>query len=97
VELSNNLAENSMRPVELGRKTGCMWTARRPAPKWPRFFRSWNPGVPVTEYFIAVLPGLGQQTLSEIANPNSSSLVDRQRLIALDWPDAYELPDILRE
>ncbi len=27
VELSNNLAENSMRPVALGRKTGCMWAA----------------------------------------------------------------------
>jgi transposase len=35
-ELSNNLAENSMRPVALGRKntrTGCTWVARKLGPK----------------------------------------------------------------
>jgi len=36
VELSNNLAENSMRPVALGRKAGCTWAARRLDRKWRR-------------------------------------------------------------
>jgi len=30
LELSNNLAENSMRPVAVGRKTGFTWAAHRP-------------------------------------------------------------------
>ena len=42
VELSNNLAENSMRPVALAERTGCTWAARRPAPRSRRFFRSWS-------------------------------------------------------
>jgi transposase len=29
LELSTNLAENSMRPIAIGRKTGCTWGARK--------------------------------------------------------------------
>ena len=42
VELSNNLAENSMRPIALGRKTGCTWGVSRPVPRSQQFFRWWN-------------------------------------------------------
>jgi transposase len=39
VELSNNIAENSMRPI----RTGCTWAARSPSPRSPQFSRWWNP------------------------------------------------------
>src|SRR5438105_3425707 len=48
VELSNNLAENSMRPVALGRIL--------PPPECPG-----------TDYLLAVLPGMSQRTLSQLA------------------------------
>ena len=70
VELSNNLAENSMRPIALGCRTGCTWAARSPDRRWPRFYRWWNLcrlDVPVKEYLLAVLPGMARRKLSEVA------------------------------
>ncbi len=44
VELSNNVAENSMRPDRgWAERTGCMWAARSPDPRSRRFCRWWNP------------------------------------------------------
>ncbi len=43
VELSNNLAENSMRPIALAARTGCTWAARSPDPRLPRFYPWSNP------------------------------------------------------
>ena len=40
LELSNNLAENSMRPIALGRKTGSTSAVPKPDRKWPPFFPS---------------------------------------------------------
>lgn len=38
VELSNNLAENSMRPVwRWAARIGCTWAASRRGPKWRRY------------------------------------------------------------
>jgi transposase len=45
VELSNNLAENSMRPIALGRKNWLHVAVPSLVPKWQRFFRSSNPAV----------------------------------------------------
>jgi transposase len=42
VELSNNIAENSMRPWALGRKTGCRWGVRRRVRRWRRLHRWWR-------------------------------------------------------
>ena len=71
VELSNNLAENSMRPVALGRKNWLHVGSAQAGPKvaailsvvesCPRL------GVPVKNYLAAVLPGLNRRTLSEVA------------------------------
>jgi len=72
VELSNNLAENSMRPIALGRKNWLHVGSPQSGPKVAAILsvvescRRW--GVPVKEYLAAVLPGLNQRTLSELPN-----------------------------
>jgi transposase len=72
VELSNNLAENSMRPVALGRKN---WLHVGSAPAGPKVAAILSVvescrrlGVPVQDYLSNILPGLNRRTLSEVAN-----------------------------
>jgi transposase len=72
VELSNNIAENSMRPVALGRKN---WLHVGSAQAGPRVAAILSVvescrrlDMPVKEYLAAVLPGLNRRTLSEVAN-----------------------------
>jgi transposase len=72
VELSNNLAENSMRPVALGRKN---WLHVGSAQAGPRIAAILSVvescrriGVPVKDYLAAVLPGLNRRTLPEVSN-----------------------------
>jgi transposase len=43
LELSTNLAENSMRGVVLGRKNWIPSAAHRPGPRWRRSCRWWRP------------------------------------------------------
>jgi transposase len=68
VELSNNLAENSMRPVALGRKNWLHVGSAQAGPKVaaiPSVVESCRRiDVPVKDYFTAVLPGLNRRTLS---------------------------------
>ena len=72
VELSNNLAENSMRPVALGRKNWLHVGSAQAGPKVAAILsvtescRRLN--VPVKDYLAAVLPGLNRRTLSEVAH-----------------------------
>jgi transposase len=72
VELSNNLAENSMRPVALGRKNWLHVGSPQAGPKVAAILSVVEScrriGVPVKDYLAAVLPGLNRRTLSEIAN-----------------------------
>jgi transposase len=71
VELSNNLAENSMRGVALGRKNWLHVGSAQAGPKVAAILsvlescRRLN--VPVKEYLLNILPGLGQRKLSQIA------------------------------
>jgi transposase len=71
VELSNNLAENSMRPVALGRKNWLHVGSARSGPKVAAILSVVEScrrlGVPVKEYLLAVLPGMARRTLSEVA------------------------------
>ena len=71
VELSNNLAENSMRPVALGRKNWLHVGSAKAGPKVAAILSVVEScrrrGVPVKEYLLAVLPGLDGRKLSEIA------------------------------
>jgi len=71
VELSNNLAENSMRPVALGRKNWLHVGSPKAGPKVAAILSIVEScrrlGVPLREYLLAILPGLDGRKLSEIA------------------------------
>ena len=71
VELSNNLAENSMRPVALGRKNWLHVGSPQSGPKVAAILSVIEScrrlGVPVKEYLLAVLPGMARRKLSEAA------------------------------
>ena len=72
VELSNNLAENSMRPIALGRKNWLHVGSAQAGPKVAAILSVVEScrrlGAPVKEYLAAVLPGMNQRTLSQLAN-----------------------------
>ena len=71
VELSNNLAENSMRPVALGRKNWLHVGSPKAGPKVAAILSIVEScrrlGVPAKDYLLAVVPGLDRRTFSEIA------------------------------
>lgn len=71
VELSNNLAENSMRPVALGRRNWLHVGSAQSGPKVAAILSVVEScrrlSVPVKDYLLAVLPGMSQRTLSQIA------------------------------
>ena len=71
VELSNNLAENSMRPVALGRKNWLHVGSVQAGPKVAAILSVVEScrrlGVPVKDYLSAVLPGLNWRALPEVA------------------------------
>ena len=71
VELSNNLAENSMRPIALGRKNWLHVGSEKSGPKVAAILSVVEScrrlGLPVKEYLGDVLPGLARRTLSQVA------------------------------
>jgi transposase len=77
VELSNNLAENSMRPVALGRKNWLHVGSAKAGPKVAAILSIVEScrrlGVPLREYLLAIMPGLDGRKLSEIAQLTPSS------------------------
>jgi transposase len=70
VELSNNLAENSMRPVAVGRKNWLHVGSPQAGPKVAAILSVVEScrrlGVPVKDYLAAVLPGLARRSLSQV-------------------------------
>ncbi len=62
LELSNNLAENSMRPIALGRKNWIHLGSQQAGPRSPPSSPSWKPAngsnIPVRDYLAQVLPRL---------------------------------------
>jgi transposase len=72
VELSNNVAENSMRPVALGRKNWLHVGSAQAGPKVAAILSVVEScrrlGVPVKDYLLAVLPGLAHRKLSKLAH-----------------------------
>jgi transposase len=70
VELSNNLAENSMRPVALGRKNWLHVGSAQSGPKVAAILSVVEScrrlGVPVKDYLLAVLPGMARRNLSDV-------------------------------
>ena len=71
VELSNNLAENSMRPIALGRKNWLHVGSAKSGPKVAAILSVVEScrrlGLPVKDYLLAVLPGMARRNLSEVA------------------------------
>lgn len=71
LELSNNLAENSMRPIALGRKNWLHLGSKEAGPKIAAIFsvvescRRLN--IPIRKYFIDVLPGLANRSIQTVA------------------------------
>jgi transposase len=72
VELSNNLAENSMRPIALGRKNWLHVGSPQSGPKVAAILSVVEScrrlGVPVKAYLQAVLPGMARRNLSDLAH-----------------------------
>jgi len=71
VELSNNLAENSMRGIALGRKNWLHVGSVKAGPKVAAILSVVEScrriGAPVREYLAAVLPGMDRRRVSEVA------------------------------
>ena len=71
VELSNNLAENSMRGVALGRKNWLHVGSVKSGPKVAAILSIIEScrrlGVPAKDYLLAVLPGLDHRMVSDVA------------------------------
>jgi hypothetical protein len=71
VELSNNLAENSMRGVALGRKNWLHVGSAKAGPKVAAILSVIEScrrlGVPAKEYLLAVLPGMDRRKMAEVA------------------------------
>jgi hypothetical protein len=71
IELSNNLAENSMRPVAVGRKNwihvGSVDAGPRVAAILSVVETCRRLEIPVREYLADVLPGLADRKASEVA------------------------------
>jgi transposase len=72
VELSNNIAENSMRPLALGRKNWLHVGSVQSGPKVAAILSVIEScrrlDVPVKDYLLAVLPGMSQRKHSEAAH-----------------------------
>jgi hypothetical protein len=70
VELSNNLAENSMRPVALGRKNWLHVGSAKAGPKVAAILSIVEScrrlGLPLKDYLLAVLPGLDRRKLADV-------------------------------
>ncbi len=85
VELSNNLAENSMRPVAIGRKNWLHVGSVKSGPKVAAILSIVEScrrlKTPVREYLLDVLPGLTQRKVSEIASLDAY----QGRLAILTW------------
>ena len=71
VELSNNLAENSMRPVALGRKNWLHVGSAQAGPKVAAIMSVIEScrrlGVPVKQYLMKVLPGMSRRSMAQVA------------------------------
>jgi transposase len=71
LELSNNLAENAIRPVALGRKNWIHIGSREAGPRVAAIVsivetcRRLN--IPLRDYLISILPGLADRPISQTA------------------------------
>ena len=83
LELSNNLAENSMRPAVLGRKNwihvGSVEAGPRVAAILSVVESCRRMGIPVRQYLLSVLPGMADRKVSEVDELTPSAWWRRQQ------------------
>ena len=72
IELSTNWAENSMRPIAIGRKNWLHLGSKEAGPKIAAIFSIVEScrklGVPIRQYLADVLPGLADRSIHELAD-----------------------------
>jgi transposase len=77
LELSTNLAENSMRPIALGRKNWLHLGSKEAGPKIAAIFSVVEScrrlGVPIRKYLASVLPGLANRSVQSLAELTPSA------------------------
>jgi transposase len=83
LELSNNLAENSMRPVALGRKNWIHVGSRQAGPKVAAILSIVETcrrmKIPIRDYLAAVLPGIADVSIQRLAHLTPAVWAARQR------------------
>jgi transposase len=83
LELSNNLAENSMRPIALGRKNWIHVGSRQAGPKVAAILSAVEScrrlEIPVREYLAAVLPGLAETSIHRLAGLTPAAWAGKNR------------------
>lgn len=83
LELSNNLAENSMRPVALGRKNWIHVGSPQAGPKVAAILSVVEScrrlGIPVRKYFGEVLPGLAEISIQKLPELTPAAWAARGR------------------
>jgi hypothetical protein len=71
IELSTNWAENSMRPIAIGRRNWLQIGSKEAGPKIAAIFSIMEScrklGVPVRQYLADVLPGLADRSIQSLA------------------------------
>jgi transposase len=81
VELSNNLAENAMRPIALGRKNWIHLGSKEAGPRVAAIISIVETcrrlSLPVRDYLGSVLPGLADFSITRIAELTPSRLAAR--------------------
>ncbi len=72
IELSTNWAENSMRPIAIGRKNWLHLGSKEAGPKIAAIFSIVEScrkmGIPIRQYLAATLPGLADRSIHELAS-----------------------------
>jgi hypothetical protein len=90
VELSNNIAENSMRPVALGRKNWLHVGSAKAGPKVAAIVSVVEScrrlGLPVKDYLLAMLPGMSRRKHSEAAQLTPARWSQSRRLTPFKPP-----------
>jgi len=83
LELSNNLAENSMRPVALGRKNWIHVGSQKAGPKVAAILSIVEScrrmKIPIRDYLAAVLPGLADVSIQRLAELTPSAWAAKNR------------------
>mgnify|MGYP001598766719 FL=1 len=83
IELSNNLAENSMRPIALGRKNWIHLGSPKAGPKVAAILSVVEScrrmKIPARDYMAAVLPGLAEISIQRLADLTPAAWAARNR------------------